>query len=318
MTLRQLYEEGRDILSESGVPDAKLDARLLLCEAFGMTAAEYLMEGERELAELYENTALSAMTEDYANYIALRRRRMPLQHILGETQFMGLPFAVNANVLIPRQDTETLVEQVLSDFPQPDVSILDMCTGSGCIAASLAVLGGYREVVGADISMDALYVARENAMRLLHDAGGRGGRQDFSGGSAFSADEEQYRQQVRFVQTDLFSGLYDIMGELGMEQFDVIVSNPPYIRSEEIGTLLPEVRDFEPRIALDGSEDGLHFYRRIAKEAGPYLREGGSLYLEIGADEAVAVCELLKDAGFQDINVIRDLAGKDRVVTAKK
>ena len=317
MTLRQLYEEGRDILKENGVPDAELDARLLLCEAFDMTMAEYLLEEERDLSGLYGQTALSAMAEDYANYIALRGRRMPLQHILGETQFMGLPFAVNANVLIPRQDTETLVEKVLADFPQSDISILDMCTGSGCIASSLAVLGGYREVVGADISMDALYVARENAMKLLHDAGERSSGQGFFANS-FSSGTEQYQQQVRFVQTDLFSGLSEIMGEPGMEQFDVIVSNPPYIRTGDLTELEPEVRDFEPRLALDGSDDGLHFYRRIAREAGPYLKEGGRLYLEIGADEAEDVCGLLREAGFREIAVIQDLAGNDRVVTAKR
>lgn len=317
MTLRQLYEEGRNVLLDAGVPDAELDARMLLCEAFGMSAAEYLLSAERELSELYESSELAGMQEDYLNYIALRNRRMPLQHILGRTQFMGLDFAVNSDVLIPRQDTETLVEQVLYDFPQADLRVLDLCTGSGCIAASLAVLGGYRQVVGADISMDALYVARENAMRLLREADQRQSARRSLMQSIFRRDEEEFQQQVRFVRTDLFSGLSDVMEELGLERFDVIVSNPPYIRTGDLAGLEPEVRDFEPRMALDGDADGLRFYRKIADEAGAYLSDGGSLYLEIGADEAADVEQLLADAGFVEIRVIKDLAGNDRVVRAR-
>lgn len=317
MTLRKLYEEGRNVLLDAGVPDAELDARMLLCEAFGMSAAEYLLSAERELSELYESSELAGMQEDYLNYIALRNRRMPLQHILGRTQFMGLDFAVNSDVLIPRQDTETLVEQVLYDFPQADLRVLDLCTGSGCIAASLAVLGGYRQVVGADISMDALYVARENTMRLLREADQRQSARRSLMQSIFRRDEEEFQQQVRFVRTDLFSGLSDVMEELGLERFDVIVSNPPYIKTGDLARLEPEVRDFEPRMALDGDADGLRFYRKISDEAGAYLSDGGSLYLEIGADEAADVEQLLADAGFAEIRVIKDLAGNDRVVRAR-
>ena len=317
MTLRQLYEEGRDALLNAGVPDAELDARLLLCEAFDISAAEYLLSADEALSGRYEESDLAGMQEDYLNYIALRARRMPLQHILGRTQFMGLDFAVSSDVLIPRQDTETLAEQVLYDFPQADISVLDMCTGSGCIAASLAVLGGYRKVVGADISIDALYVARENAMRLLKEADRRTSAERSILNSMFRREADDFQQQVRFVQTDLFSGLSELMEELGIDRFDVIVSNPPYIRTGELEGLEPEVRDFEPRMALDGDADGLRFYRKFAEEAGAYLTDGGSLYLEIGADEAENVVKLLSDGGFSDIRVIKDLAGHDRVVRAK-
>lgn len=316
MTYRQLFEEGSRLLSESGVADASLDARLLLCEAFEMNAAEYLLSCDRELSELYAPDALSGMQEDYSHYISLRRRRVPLQQILGETQFMGLDFAVTPDVLIPRQDTETLVEQVLYDCPDQNLRVLDLCTGSGCIAASLAVLGGYREVVGTDISMEALYVARENAMRLLREAEARSNGKKSLLSSLFAKDEEEFRQQVHFIQADLFGGLSEGLSELGISRFDIITANPPYIRTGELETLEPEVRDFEPRLALDGSEDGLLFYRRIAKEAGDYLSEGGSLYLEIGADEAAAVSALLTEAGFSGIRVIKDLSGHDRVVRA--
>lgn len=303
MTLRQLYEEGRDYLLKHGVPEAELSARLLLCEAFSMSAGEYLFSCERELSELYDKSSLSGLLEDYSTYLALRGRRVPIQQILGRTQFMGLDFAVSPDVLIPRQDTETLVEQVLYDYPRQDIRVLDMCTGSGCIAASLAVLGGYRQVVGADISMEALEIAQGNALRLLREAERR---------------EDEYRQEIRFARTDLFRGITGVMEELGIDSFDVIVSNPPYIRTADIEELEPEVRDFEPRLALDGSYDGLHFYRRIAAEAGPYLQAGGSLYLEIGADEAEDVKKILEAAGFEEIRVIRDLADKDRVIGARK
>ena len=318
MTLRALYQAGADRLSAAGVPDAELDARLLLCEAFQMTAGEYLFSCDRELSELYDPYTLSGLQEDYENEIALRCRRVPLQQILGTAQFMGLEFAVNGDVLIPRQDTETLVEQVLYDFPERDISVLDMCTGSGCIAASLAVLGGYREVIGADLSREALYVAQENAMRLLREAKARTDMKKSFLSAVFSRDEEEYQQQVHFIQSDLFSGLSEALSELGSGPFDVIVSNPPYIPTAEIEELEPEVRDFEPRMALDGSQDGLHFYRRFAKEAGPFLKEGGSLYLEIGAEEAAAVRGLLQEAGYRDIRVIKDLCGRDRVVCARK
>lgn len=317
MKLRELYNGGLEILSKKGVPDAGNDARLLLQDAFSMSLSEYLLNCERELTEIFETSELIARKEDYEQSLYLRGRRVPLQQILGETQFMGLDFAVTPDVLIPRQDTETLVEQVLYDFPSRDICVLDMCTGSGCIAAALAVLGGYNEVVGADISEKALYVAQKNAMKLMKEKSARTDMKRSFISSLFSKDEDDFHQQVRFVKSDLFSDMGAAMEELGFEKFDVIVSNPPYIRSKDIEELEPEVRDFEPRMALDGTEDGLHFYRRIAGECVPYLKKGGSIYLEIGCDQGEDVKEIFKDAGFCELTVIKDLAGKDRVVKGK-
>ena len=293
--LRGLMREAAEKLAGCGIEEAPLDASLLLEYAAGVTAQDYLMDPFRELPQ----EKVCAFWEA----VEKRAMRIPLQHITGVQEFMGYPFRVNEHVLIPRQDTETLVEQVLYDYPRQDIRVLDMCTGSGCIAASLAVLGGYRQVVGADISMEALEIAQGNALRLLREAERR---------------EDEYRQEIRFARTDLFRGITGVMEELGIDSFDVIVSNPPYIRTADIEELEPEVRDFEPRLALDGSYDGLHFYRRIAAEAGPYLQAGGSLYLEIGADEAEDVKKILEAAGFEEIRVIRDLADKDRVIRARK
>lgn len=323
MTLRELYQEGAAALRQYGVPDAELDARLLLLDAFEMSTAEYLGAEGKELSSLYEQQEYGQRVAQYESLLNERASRRPLQQILGSTQFMGLEFAVNENVLIPRQDTETLVETVLADFPQKDIRVLDMCTGSGCIAISLFVLGGYDEVVGADLSREALYVAKENGERLSQEAKEREGaaEQGFFDrlfGRQSARSDSEYEQKLHFVQTDLFRGMPEALETLGFEQFDVIVSNPPYIRSADIEGLAPEVRDFEPRMALDGSEDGLHFYRRIAKEAKPYLREGGALYLEIGADEGQAVRDILKDAGFVKIDIVKDLPGKDRVVRAHR
>lgn len=318
MTLRELYRQGEEGLKKYGVAEAGLDARLLLCEAFDRSTSEYLMDCDRELSELMEQTELSERIDCYERYLNLRAARRPMQQILGEAQFMGLCFEVNENVLIPRQDTETLVEEVLADVPQKDIRLLDMCTGSGCIAVSLFVLGGYEEVVAADISQEALYVAQKNAARLSEEMEAlRAPSNSAAGFFGFRAAEPSYEPKLRFVQTDLFRDMGPAMEELGYDRFDVITANPPYIRTADLEALEPEVRDFEPRMALDGSEDGLLFYRRLAKEVPPFLNEGGRLYLEIGADEAAAVTALLEEAGFADIQVVKDLPGKDRVVKAR-
>ena len=217
--------------------------------------------------------------------IALRKRaeHVPLQYIVGETEFMGLKFKVNSSVLIPRQDTETLVEEALK-VVRPGMRVLDLCTGSGCIAISLAVKGGFESVTATDLSKEALKVAERNA--------------------------RTHQVPIRFFQGDLFSAL----PQSEEKTFDVITSNPPYIPTAVIATLEPEVREHEPMMALDGTEDGLKFYRQIAKEAGSWLKLGGSIYLEIGYDQGEAVSGLLKDAGFTNVRVVKDLPGKDRVV----
>lgn len=216
--------------------------------------------------------------------IALRKRaeRIPLQYILGEQEFMGLKFKVNSGVLIPRQDTETLAEEAIR-LVQPGMQVLDLCTGSGCVLISILKNVPEAEGVGSDISKQALLVAKENARYHEVDA--------------------------EWVQSDL---LNHVTGT-----YDVIVSNPPYIPTAVIATLMPEVRDFEPVEALDGREDGLHFYRRIVAQAGDYLKPEGWLCMEIGHDQGEAVSRMMREAGFLQVEIVKDLAGNDRVVRGK-
>ena len=288
MTLRQLLEEGREKLKKAGVADWALDARYLLMAAFDLDLASLLVKQERQILPGGES---EEKIHRYRQMIGRRAERIPLQQILGEQEFMGFPFQVNEHVLTPRQDTETLVELVLRERPDPSQSVLDLCTGSGCIALSLARLGGYRRVWASDLSEEALKVAEENAKGLLKDPA-------------------ESKAEFRLLKSDLFEGIPK------EERFDILTSNPPYIPTEVIEGLEPEVRDHEPRMALDGDEDGLKFYRILAGEAGGFLNPGGAIYLEIGWDQGAKVEELLRQAGFQEIRTVKDLAGKDRVVRA--
>ena len=288
MTLRQLLEEGREELEKAGVADWALDARYLLMAAFDLDLASLLVKQERQILPGDES---EEKIRCYRQMIGRRAERIPLQQILGEQEFMGFPFQVNEHVLTPRQDTETLVELVLRERPDPSQSVLDLCTGSGCIALSLARLGGYRRVWASDLSEEALKVAEQNAKGLLEEL-------------------EENKAEFRLLKSDLFEGIPK------EERFDILTSNPPYIPTEVIEGLEPEVRDHEPRMALDGDEDGLKFYRILAGEAGGFLNPGGAIYLEIGWDQGAKVEELLRQAGFQEIRTVKDLAGKDRVVRA--
>ena len=216
---------------------------------------------------------------EYENVLKKRAERIPLQYITGEQEFMGLPFKVSPAVLIPRQDTETLVEEALKVM-KPGMKVLDMCTGSGCILISILKNITGVEGLGVDISKQALIVAKENAK--------------LNGVLA------------SFERSDLF--------EMVTDTYDVIVSNPPYIPTEVINGLMPEVAQFEPYQALDGKEDGLHFYRKIVKECKSYLKEDGKILFEIGHDQGAAVSEMLTYAGFSEVRVVKDLTGNDRVV----
>ena len=279
-TWGQILAAGQERLKDAGIAEYSLDAWYLFEHAFGITRMQYFMCSAQK-AEPEESAR--RMFEDG---IERRAVREPLQHILGTQEFMGLEFYVNRHTLIPRQDTETLVETVLAEHKEKDVALLDMCTGSGCIAVSLAVHGGYRQVEAADISVEALKVAGRNA--------------------------EKHAVPVGFRHSDMFSAFDD-----KIDKFDIIVSNPPYIPSDVIEELEPEVRDFEPRGALDGTADGLFFYEVLAQECGRFLKEKGAVYFEIGHDQGEAVENLLRTHGFKDTKTIKDLAGKDRVVCGR-
>lgn len=282
MTLYDLLNEGSAALLQAGDSDGENDAKLLLFEAFHLDLVHFLMDRLRPLSEQDEQVQEQIRT--YRSMITKRASRIPLQQILGSQEFMGLDFFVNEHVLIPRQDTETLVELVLQEQQSTEKKLLDLCTGSGCIAISLAVKGGYESVTATDLSEEALKVAERNA--------------------------KAHQKEIIFRQGDLFTALPQ--SEAGT--FDIITSNPPYIPTAVIATLEPEVREHEPMMALDGTEDGLKFYRQIAKKAGTWLKPGGVIYLEIGYDQGEAVSGLLREAGFDKVRVVKDLPGKDRVV----
>ena len=271
MTLREAWKLGKDRLTEAQVPDADLDAWYLLEWCTGVNRSHYLAWPEEAISPEQE--------EQYRQTLNQRERRIPLQQITGEQEFMGLSFYVNEHVLIPRQDTEVLVEET-AKFLKDGMSFLDLCTGSGCILLSLLHLRAGAEGTGADLSPEALKVAAQNRERL--------------------------GVKAELIESDLFDKIEGT--------FDVIVSNPPYLKREEIETLMDEVRLHEPYMALDGHEDGLYFYRKIAEEAPKYLRAGGGLFLEIGCDQGACVAELLRQQGFADVKVVKDLAGLDRVV----
>lgn len=287
MTYRELYETGKGALAEAGIIEADTDARLLLEFVCDTNRNTLLAHGDRPITE-DEESAYRALLEK-------RRERIPLQQLTGVQDFMGLEFRVNEHVLIPRQDTEILVETVLQQL-HDGMRILDMCTGSGCILLSLIKYSNNCQGLGVDLSEEALKVARCNAERLL------GADRIVENFPEFSGDGTC----VKFVQSDLFDRVEG--------KFEILVSNPPYIQTEVIETLMPEVRDHEPRMALDGSEDGLAFYRRIVQEGKEYLWKGGMLFFEIGYDQGEAVKNLMEQAGFLEVQVIKDYSGLDRVV----
>lgn len=273
--LREVYTEGKNRLQKAGVQSYEFDARQLLFFVFSIDANQYLLNQSMPLSEEEEKKVNS-----YFEAIQKRSEKIPLQYITGEQNFCGLDFYVNENVLIPRLDTEVLVEKIL-EYEEPGQRVMDMCTGSGCIAITLQKLGGF-QVMAVDISEEALTLARKNAQRN--------------------------QAQVTFFQSNMFEQLSNT------SKVDVIVSNPPYIESKVVDELDDEVKKYEPRLALDGMEDGLHFYRILAREGKRFLNEGGRLYIEIGFDQAEAVKEIFGAQGFLDIQVYKDLAGLDRVV----
>lgn len=299
MTYGELYLQGKGRLLDAGVAEAELEARLLLEFVCKTGRNDLLVHGDREV----DGNQVSA----YNILIEQRRERVPLQYLTGVQEFMGLEFQVDRHVLIPRQDTEILAEEVLRNL-HDGMAVLDMCTGSGCILISLLHYSNNCRGVGADISEEALVMARRNAERLLGAAASDGGQQGFFGPKILEEKpgEEAITDRIRFIKSDLYEQISD--------KFDIIVSNPPYICSEVIDTLMPEVREYEPRSALDGGKDGLYFYRRIIEGSKKHLFGGGMLFLEIGYDQRESVTTLMEQAGFLEIHAVKDYSGLDRVV----
>lgn len=274
-TYAQLLKDGKEILENAGVLEAELDAWYLLSDTFKMDRTKFFIERSSE--QTFEKDQL----DQYKEKLQKRAMRIPLQHILGVQEFMGMEFIVNNQVLIPRQDTEILVEEVLKE---KEGTVLDLCTGSGCIAISLAKLGSFSKIDAADISEKALEIAKKNAKKM--------------------------NTQVQFYHSDLFEQI--------TEKYDIIVSNPPYIAKDIIETLEPEVKNHEPYQALYASNSGLYFYEQISRLAKNYLNPDGKIFYEIGYDQANAVCHILEKNNYKNIKVIPDLAKKDRVVKAEK
>lgn len=280
LTYRQMCHNGAAILADAGITDAEYDSFALLEYITGMDRTAYILNGSKSVPE--------DIAERYDAVIDRRSSHIPLQHITGQAWFYGRSFNVNSDVLVPRQDTEVLVSEALKVINAKD-SVLDMCTGSGCIIITLALEKKLGRALGADISEAALKVASGNREKL-------------------GADD------VTFVKSNIFSDINVNDDEL----FDVIVSNPPYIATGEIETLTEEVRNHDPYIALDGLEDGLHFYREITQQSMNYIKSGGWLLYEIGCTQAHDVSDIMSEYGYSNIKVIKDLAGLDRVVMGQR
>ncbi len=296
MTYAQAVKDAETFLLEHEITDASVDAWLLFSYVTQISRAMFLAERTRQMPK-----------EQYQRYQELLEKRashIPLQHLTGEQEFMGFPFWVNQHVLVPRQDTETLVETVLLAV-SPGMRVLDLCTGSGCIAVSLAKLCPGLLVDAADISEEALAVAMENAAHLEADV-------TFWQGDLFACRQMRTGAWRKEKQENAYA---EAETSLPPAAYDCIVSNPPYIRTDVIETLSEEVRLHEPYQALDGKADGLYFYRRIITEARSYLKPGGHIFFEIGYDQGEAVKNLLLEDGYTDVEVQQDLAGLDRVVT---
>lgn len=280
-TIAEALREGKLRLKAAGKEAYAFEAELLLEKAAGLNRTALFLRGEEVLSE--------EVLTVYEDYLSEREQGRPTQYILGEWEFMGLPFCVGEGVLIPRGDTEVLVETILEkQQAEKFKSILDIGTGSGCIPISLGHYGKFEKIMAVDISPKALGYATENAVKN--------------------------NINIDFYESDLFTNLpAEWKGKL-----DAIVSNPPYIPKKDIAELMTEVKDFEPMNALDGGEDGLDFYRAIVEQAKEWLVDGGWLFFEIGYDQGEDLRKLLQEFGYTAIEIRQDLAGLDRVALGRK
>lgn len=273
MTVRQLMKEAEKRLQNATIENAGYDAEALFLYVSGWDRTGLLFDRDTEAAE--------ELKERYRACVERRAAHEPLQLITGSAPFYGYDFYVDGNVLIPRFDTEVLVHEVLETSKNGRYSVLDMCTGSSCIASVLALEGSFLRVDAADVSDAALKAAKKNVTDL--------------------------GAPVTLIKSDLFSAIDDC--------YDIIVSNPPYIKTADIAELTEEVKEHDPMLALDGGEDGLIFYRRITEEGKAHLNPGGRIFYEIGAEQGADVSGILLENGFYDVQVIQDLSGLDRVVS---
>ena len=321
-------------LKETGVAEAELDLRLLIQEAFSLDTKDYLLRkrealsafyrkreaysvfnqksapGESADSLVYSSGALDSALTCFFSFLEKRLERIPLSQIFGRQEFFGLSFLVNENVLIPRQDTECIVERILleeENTSEKPLSVLDLCTGSGCIGLTLVKHLNCKTILLLDKSGKALEVAKENYRRLFLEEEER-----IANVEGERLREQKNRASVYFLESDLFDSLPSFMEERDISGFDILVSNPPYIRSSVIPGLDEEVALHEPRMALDGGIDGLDFYRRIAKEGKRFLLPGGRVYLEIGYDQGESVKSIFQKEGYQEVEVFPDYEGRDR------
>ena len=287
-TFHELLTKGTQLLESAGIEEARLDAWLLLEYKADITRAWYYAHPEAEAGE--------TLSFEYLELCRRRAEHIPLQHLTHQACFMGYDFYVDGRVLVPRQDTEILAEEALAQLKKVrSPKILDMCTGSGCLLLSILMEIPDAVGTGVDISEDALEVADKNRRNL------------------------KLEERAVLVKSDMFSGNYfqKNSGNTSLE-YDMLISNPPYIATADIQQLMEEVRFHDPMLALDGREDGLYFYRKITEQAGKYLKPGGWLMYEIGCDQGEDVSAIMRENGFTDITVKKDLAGLCRVVTGKK
>ena len=287
-TFHELLTQGIQLLMNAGIEEARLDAWLLLEYTADISRAWYYAHPESEVNE--------EIVSEYLSLCQKRAEHIPLQHLTHQACFMGYDFYVDERVLVPRQDTEVLAEEALHQLRNMrNPRILDMCTGSGCLLLSLLMELPDATGTGVDISAAALAVAERNRKNL------------------------ELEKRAVLVQSDTFSGDYfqKNSGNISLE-YDMLISNPPYIPTEDIGKLMEEVRFHDPVLALDGREDGLYFYRRITEQADKYLKPGGWLMYEIGCEQGADVSAIMQREGFAEVAVKKDLTGLDRVVIGKK
>jgi protein-(glutamine-N5) methyltransferase, release factor-specific len=274
---RKLFAKALDLLKSSGIENVEYDIKAILTDTFGLDLNKFILDMDNEFEPDKDLEA------KYLSRIEKRKMHIPLQYIINKQNFYGLDFYVDESVLIPRYDTENIVDRIVKDCKENKcLSVLDLCTGSGCIAVCLKK-NGFEKVYAADISDKALAVAKHNAK--LNNA------------------------DIIFLQSDLYENFPKEI------RFDIIVSNPPYISTDKIAELETQVKDFEPKLALDGGKDGLDFYKKILKLSKDFINKSGRLYLEIGYDQAKEVVDLAKKEGYYNIQIIKDLSGRDRGIS---